>query len=310
MNSGSLITRYRPSDFSYVYGHKEIIASIQNTLEQGTAHCFLFIGESGLGKTTLARLIAKHTNSRIIEFDAGTQTGIDDINTLLEGLRYRPINGENCCYILNEVQGLSKKAFDALLMSMEDTPEWLYFCLTTTEASKIPATLDRQRCATYNLKPVDVEDLIDLLEAISEAESLTVASDIVTLCARAANGSPRRAISNLTICAACTNREEASKLLEEADNPSDAIELIRALVAGKGWPLIQPILERLKDTNPESIRHVCRAYLTQAIVGSKDVSKVTRLFEMLEMFSTPFNSHDQLSPVVLAVGRILFAQEI
>jgi DNA polymerase-3 subunit gamma/tau len=306
--SDQLINKYRPQSWDYVYGHRDVVTSLQHTLAYNNAHAFLFVGPSGLGKTTLARLIAKSVNATVDEIDAGKYTGIEDMRELTDLLRYRPLLGENKCIILNEVQALSKKAWDSILMHIEEPPEWLYWCLTTTEPTKVPDTIKKGRCASFHLKPVPVNDLTDLLEAISEAEAFKTPQNVIGLCARNADGSPRNAIANLGKCSAALSIEEAASLLEEAEQSVDAIELIRALVAGKGWAQIQPILERLKETNPESIRHVCRAYLTKAIIGQKDPEKVMRYFELLEHFSVSFYDKDQLSPIVLAVGRVLFAQ--
>lgn len=210
--------------------------------------------------------------------------------------------------IVHNCQALSKKAWDSLLMHIEEPPDYLIWVFTTTEPGKVPETI-KTRSTVYQLKPLATNDLIDLLEAVCEAEQVKPAQGVVDLCARSASGSPRAALSNLALCLGAETRQEAARLLEEADEPTDAIELIRALVSGKQWDTIQPILSKLSETNPETIRHVCRAYLTKAILGTKDGGKVASYLGMLEHFSTPFLNSDQLTPVVMAVGRILFAEE-
>lgn len=303
-----LITQYRPSSFDEVWGHKEEVRSLQQNLQDDTSRVFLFIGPSGIGKTTCARLIGQFHDAAIQEVDAGKYSGIDDCRDLTDSLRYHPIDGRKRCIIMNEVQALSKKAWDSLLMYIEEPPPYLIWVFTTTEAGKVPETI-KTRSTVYQLKPLRSDELIDLLEAVCEAEQATPAQGVVDLCARSASGSPRAALSNLALCLGAQSRQEAARLLEEADEPTDAIELIRALVGGKQWDTIQPILSKLAETNPETIRHVCRAYLTKAILGTKDGGKVASYLGMLEHFSIPFLNSDQLTPVVMAVGRILFAEE-
>ena len=310
MKNTSLNTKYRPQTFEYVYGHKEVVTSLQNILERKTHRAFLFTGPSGVGKTTLARIIANIVNARITEFDAATETGKEDVENLLVGLKSRPLDGMNQCYILNEVQGLSKKAWDALLMALEEPPNWLYFCLTTTEPHKVPKTIDDRRCASFNLKPVDEDDLIDLLSAVCAAEEMTTPNDVVDICARAANGSPARALINLTKCEAIEDVEEAARLLEQPESSKEAIDLIRGLLNGANWNHIQTILQQMTKTNPENARHTIRAYLTKVIINSKTKEQAAKSCQLLEHFAFPWNEQDQLSPLVLAVGRILFAQEI
>lgn len=306
MSSDSLINKYRPDALSLVYGHREVTKSLSHSLLTGNAHCYIFVGPVGTGKTSLSRIVASHYKAQITEYNAADKTGKDDAEELLRGFMYRPIDGRNQCYIMNEVHGLSKKAFDSLLVILEEPPPWLYFCLTTTEGGKIPATV-KSRGIEYQLKPISNDTLIELLEAIRDAEGITCPDDVIGVCARAAGGSARQAISNLAKCAGIDDRREAARLLEEADNPSDAIELARAIVGGKGWDVICPILNKLNETNPETIRHVCRAYITKVILDVKDQKKLPFYLEMLEAFSRPFNSSDQLSPVILAIGEILFA---
>ena len=301
-----LINKYRPKNLSQIYGQQEIVQSLQRALEDGTSHSFLFTGPSGCGKTTLARLVAKHHKARITEVDAGIYTGIDDMRELLYQLRHVPWDGENQCYILNEVQSLSIKAWDAFLMSLEEPPLWLYLCLTTTEPDKVPKTVSN-RCIKYTVRELSDDEIINLLEAIRDAEGLDTPGDILELCARSSNGSPRLAISNFALCIGVNDLDSAIKLLEEHDKPAEAVELIRALIAGNGWDRVQPIYKRLGETNPESIRRVCEAYLHKAIIGTRDLTKARHLFELMDHFASPFDSKGQLDR---AVGRILFAQEI
>jgi DNA polymerase III gamma/tau subunit len=211
------------------------------------------------------------------EEDAATQTGIENIRGILEGLRYRPL-GENAvkAVIIDEVHQLSKSAMTALLKSLEDPPSWVYWFLCTTEASKIPVAV-KTRCLTYQLKEVRFDDLMYLLEGIPESKD--VDDKVLELCAREAGGSPRQALSNLGVCLKAENVAEAADLLRAAEASVEAFELARALMKGTNWKGMCALLEKLKETNPESVRHVVRAYMTKVAMGANERDAQSALWQ-------------------------------
>ena len=308
----TLMLKYRPKTFKEVIGQVPIVRSLKQLLAGGTNRTILFSGPSGTGKTTLARIAAAEVgclDQDITEIDGATFTGIDDMRQITSSLAYRPLGeGAVKAIIIDECHMLSTAAWQSLLKSLEEPPAWVYWFLCTTNADKVPATI-KTRCTSYGLKSVSTNDLTDWLAFIADAEGigdeLKDCESIVALCARNASGSPRQALANLGLCMAAKSKNEAADLLKTAGDSSEAIDLARALIAGKPWMVIQEILETMKEQNPESIRHVVRAYMTKAILGSANPDE--RAFAILEAFSKPFPSGDGVSPLLLAIGGLIFA---
>lgn len=311
----ALILRYRPKTWEEVVGHKSIATSVANVVEKRSSHAFLFTGEPGVGKTTFARLIASYlgvTGSDLLEIDAATYTSIDDMRAITQTLMYRPMDDEVKVIIVDEAHAASKSALTSLLKSVEEPPEWVFWIFCTTDANRIPDTI-RSRCAAYHLDPVDNDDLFQFLDDVAYDEKLEVDGGVLQVCVKEAHGSPRQALSNLAICSECKTRQEAADMLRSAGGGDDtnAGKLAAALIGGKSWEIIHPILQSLQTTEPESIRFHVRGYLTKVIMGDKAGSEkaILGLLPILEAFATPFPKGDGITPIVLAVGRILFGGE-
>lgn len=305
MSNKSLYSVYRPKTFKEVIGHPEVTRSLKSSIEKGSNHAFCLVGPSGTGKTTLARIAALELNATVQEIDAATFTGIDAMREITKSLMYRPLSGENKVIIINECQGLSKAAWDSLLTTMEEPPAWCYWFLTTTDPAKLPPAV-KTRCTTYALKPVPTKEIEELLDFIAAEEGILsddTGAKIISMCAKEAGGSPRQAIVNLDACKAAKSREEAATLLQGAQDVAEAHELAALLIKGTNWSKAKELLLILKDQNPESVRHVVRAYVTKVVLNSDKPNKSH--LAVLEAFSTPFPTGDQMSPLVLAVAGLL-----
>jgi DNA polymerase-3 subunit gamma/tau len=304
--SDALINKYRPQSFAEVVGHAAIVRALEAALKKGTARAFLFTGSSGLGKTTLARIVATEAGCAahdIQEIDAATNTGIDAMREVTTNLMYKPIGGTVKALVVDECHALSKQAWQALLKILEEPPPWVYWLLCTTEPNRVPKTA-LTRCLHLGLKPVGLDELVDLLEGVVEEEALKLPKGVAAFCAREAEGSPRQALSNLALCTAVTSLEEARELLSSAEGVPEAVELARALVRRARWEEIQGLLRALRDTDPESVRRVVQAYLTTVILHAKREEDAGKAMEILDAFATPMY---HTSGLVLACGKVLLS---
>jgi len=302
--------RYRPQSFGEVIGQPATVKALQSIIAKRGSHSFLFSGPAGTGKTTLARICAMELGcplDSIREVDAAKNTGVDDMRAVVQMMQYRPLNGAAAAVVIvDECHRLSGNAWDSMLKTTEEPPEWGFWFLCTTNPTKVPKTVV-SRCASFTLKPVAKDELFDYLKQIADLEKIAVDDQVIDLCVREAEGGVRQALANLTVCADAGDRAEAADLLRSAAESPGAVELARVLVKGATWPLVTELLQSLKDENPESIRQVVRAYVTSVVLGAKNDKTAAAGLNILAQFAEPFPSGDGVSPVVLACGRVVFS---
>jgi DNA polymerase-3 subunit gamma/tau len=237
----TLYRKYRPKNFEEVAGQKEIVKTIKTSLRNGkTSHAYLFTGPRGVGKTTLARLIAKGVNCLengitdepcnrcenclainngtfldMVEIDAASNRGIDEIRQLKEKINYQPVKGRKKIYIIDEVHMLTKEAFNALLKTLEEPPEHVIFILATTEADKILPTII-SRCQRYDFKTLSLNDMKEQLKFIGKNEGVDIPDDVLELIYESSGGSVRDAVSILErIMVTCLGEEITLEKSEE-----------------------------------------------------------------------------------------------
>ena len=299
----SILTKYRPKTFKEVVGQDRVVKSLLKAVE-GRSPTYLFTGPSGTGKTTLARLTAEELGCKpedLTEIDGATNAGADDMRNIVSDMLYRPLSGGVKAIIIDEVQAISKQAWQVLLKTLEEPPDWVFWFLCTTEPTKVPESI-KTRCMAYTLKPVDADILFKLIGDTMEASD--VPDEVVDLCAEQANGSPRQALANLGVCLTAADRKEAGELLRTVSDETQAIDLARALIKGANWKELQAVLVKLADVSPESVRHVCRAYMTKVALNAKSEEDAGHLIKILDNFSQPFHPSDGMTPLVLACGKL------
>src|SRR5215813_3434480 len=218
-----LARKYRPQRFSEVIGQDHVTRTLRNAIEQQRiAHGYIFSGHRGIGKTTIARILAMALNCRstdkpppepcgvcescveiragssvdVIEIDAATNRGIDEIRKLRDAARYRPARDRYKIYILDEAHQITDAAFNALLKTLEEPPAHVVFMMATTQPEDIPQTI-RSRCQNFSFHAVRFDEIVKQLRAIAERENIKASEDSLALLAEAGDGSMRDAISIL-----------------------------------------------------------------------------------------------------------------
>ena len=309
--SEPLHVKYRPKTFKEVLGQDPVVKSLQQVLKaKALPHSYLFTGDSGTGKTTLARIMASMLEvdpSNIVEIDAATNNGIDVMRDIMAPLRYHGFGDTpNKLVILDEAHMLTKQAWASLLKTVEEPPAHVFFFFCTTDAGKVPENI-ATRCLSYSLKLLRHDDLMDLLEGVCENEGLDPSDEILSLIAQSCGGSPRKALVQLAMIHDCESTSEAAILLETPMDNKEIIDLCRALVKGDlTWQKLTATLKALNEMPAESIRIVIVNYLNSCLMGARNDKDAVRLLDMLECFVKPGQASDKMAPLLLAFGRYIF----
>ena len=270
-----LARKYRPTDFAGLIGQEALVRTLTNAIQTGRlAHAFVLTGVRGVGKTTTARIIARALNCvgpdgsggpttepcgvcdhcraiaedrhvDVMEMDAASRTGVNDIREIIDGVRYRPTSARFKVYIIDEVHMLSTAAFNALLKTLEEPPEHVKFIFATTEIRKIPVTV-LSRCQRFDLRRVEMEVLEKHFSAIAEKENAQIEPSAMALICRAADGSVRDGLSLLDQAiahgAGTVSEEQVRDMLGLADR-ARVFDLFDAVMKGD----ITPALKMMTD---------------------------------------------------------------
>lgn len=261
-----LARKYRPKNFSELKGQDALVRTLTNAIQSGRiAHAFMLTGVRGVGKTTTARIIARALNCEkgptiepcgvcdqcraiaedrhvdVIEMDAASRTGVDDVREIIDSVQYAPVSGRYKIFIIDEVHMLSKNAFNALLKTLEEPPEHTKFVFATTEIRKVPVTV-LSRCQRFDLRRIDAKVLQDYFTEILGKENVSAEPAAVALIARAADGSARDGLSLLDQSIS----REPGKITEEQVRTmlglvdrSISLDLYEALMKGENVAAMQ-----------------------------------------------------------------------
>jgi DNA polymerase III gamma/tau subunit len=301
----SLITRYRPKSWSELIGNDALVDSFVPALRARTSHAYLISGPSGCGKTTIARLAAQELKAEdnTLEIDAATHNGVEDMRELADSLNYKPMRGGYRCIIIDECQAITAQAWRALLKSVEEPPDWCFWFFCTTELNKVPINL-RNRCLSYQVRPLTNNQLRKLLETVRQTEGVNINEAVINLCVTEAEGSPRRALTFLAQMSEQTTIEEARELIRnEPAEPDAIIQLARLLFERANWRRVRPVLESLKDENPETVRRIIEAYFTKVVLGNENENVVGNMVYLLDLFSQPIYNTTSMATIVRMVAR-------
>ncbi len=328
-----LARKWRPRRFGEMVGQQHVVKALVNSLAaERLHHAYLFAGTRGVGKTTLARILAKALNCTkgivaepcgvceactaiddgrfvdLIEVDAASRTRVDDTRELMENTQYTPAQGRFKVYLIDEVHMLSNHSFNALLKTLEEPPPHIKFLLATTDPQKLPVTV-LSRCLQFNLKRLTVAEIGQQLEKIREAEEFEAEADGLKALARAADGSMRDGLSLLdqaiAFSAGDVTAEAVSSMLGSIDR-QHVIRFVQALAAQDGSALLNEVAE-LDEMAPDygavldELRGVLQRIAVLQLVGAETADEEAQ--ELPELASALSPEDVQLYYEIAGQGR-------
>lgn len=278
---------HRPNNLDDIVGQDDAVRVLKNAFKKGkVAHSWILTGDSGVGKTTIARIIANMLGcdpNDFFEYNAADFNSIQTIREIRSRMSFSGLSkGKTRVYLLDEMHQLSKPAQNAMLKILEDTPKHVYFMLATSEPAKVIAAI-KTRCTQLNLRAISIPNLKMLVKTASKKFEIKIRSDQVLNCiVNAAEGSARRALVLLEMLQGIKSEENQLSVIEKNEAKAPAIMIARALFDRRTkWPDMAKILKETETEDVEGLRHMILKYFSSILLNRSDA----RAAAIIEEFS-------------------------
>lgn len=309
-----LAVKYRPSTFREFLGNQQIVGSIKTGLASNNRpRAYLLIGPSGVGKTTLARLIAKQMDvpeRNLIEIDATRCGKVEDVREIVDIVAHHGLIGGELFVIIDECHMLTRFAWQVFLKPIEEAGQGVYWVLCTTEEDKVPNTI-KTRCQTYRLAAMGDDLMQKMLDRVADAEQMAVSDKVVDYIIDQSVGSPRQALQYLNMLRECTRVLDAKQIISHAEAGDKEYELIKTICSGRGMEW-RRVLRLLNDAtkkpgfHPEGFRINLVNYAAKVLIGTTNERDALHLLSVIDNFSSPFMTSEKHAPLLLALGSMVF----
>lgn len=284
----SLYNKVRPTKFEQVYGNEGTVSILKQAVSKPDApQVYLFVGPTGCGKTTLARIVAHELGSvgrDVKEKNAANERGIDMVRDITNLMMYKPTQGKSVTWIIDECHKLTNDAQNSFLKPMEDTPAHVNFIFCSTDPQKLIPTF-RGRCSVYTVNPLDNQTMYKLLVRTAKQFKKTLPKPIYKAIIKTSVGLPRNALELLEQVLLLDDVNEQLRIVKQTEEVQhESIELARALLAGNAWKQITPILKSLDKQDAEQIRRMILGYCKSVLLNGPNL----RAGSIMEEFIEPF----------------------
>ncbi len=315
-----LARKYRPKNFSEMVGQGHVVQALGNALTTGRLHhAYLFTGTRGVGKTTVSRILAKSLNclgadgtggitanpcgvcaacsaidsGRFVDYtelDAASNRGVDEVQSLLEQAAYKPVQGRFKVFMIDEVHMLSNTAFNAMLKTLEEPPEYLKFVLATTDPQKVPVTV-LSRCLQFNLRPMAPETILEHLQLVLQAESVPAEVQALRLLARAARGSMRDALSLTDQAIAFGNGQ-----LQEVG--------VRQMLGTVDRSYVFGLIEALAQSDGKSVVETCEQLRVNGLSAASTLEEMSSVLQRMAVLQAVPQAQDNADPQAEVLAQL------